>query len=64
MFYINSAINPILYNVMSSKFRDGFKRLFLVSNYAQIAKKYRTYYSIFCRAAAGVAAAAHTVPCT
>ncbi len=32
MFYINSAINPILYNVMSSKFRDGFKRLFLVSN--------------------------------
>ena len=29
MFYINSAINPILYNVMSSKFRDGFKRLIL-----------------------------------
>ena len=28
MFYINSAINPILYNVMSSKFRDGFKRVF------------------------------------
>lgn len=26
MYYINSAVNPILYNVMSSKFRDGFKR--------------------------------------
>lgn len=24
MFYINSAINPILYNVMSSKFRSAF----------------------------------------
>jgi len=29
MLYINSAINPILYNVMSSKFRDGFRRAFL-----------------------------------
>ena len=28
MFYINSAINPILYNIMSSKFRNGFKRVF------------------------------------
>ncbi|XP_039284959.1 growth hormone secretagogue receptor type 1-like isoform X2 [Nilaparvata lugens] len=27
MLYINSAMNPILYNLMSSKFRDGFKRL-------------------------------------
>ena len=27
MYYINSAVNPILYNVMSSKFRDGFKRV-------------------------------------
>jgi hypothetical protein len=27
MIYINSAINPILYNLMSSKFRDGFMRL-------------------------------------
>lgn len=27
MLYLNSAINPILYNLMSSKFRDGFSRL-------------------------------------
>lgn len=27
MLYINSALNPILYNLMSSKFRDGFRRL-------------------------------------
>ncbi|XP_014242111.1 growth hormone secretagogue receptor type 1-like isoform X1 [Cimex lectularius] len=27
MHYLNSAINPILYNLMSSKFRHGFKRL-------------------------------------
>jgi len=27
MTYINSAINPILYNLMSSKFRNGFLRL-------------------------------------
>ncbi|XP_066908508.1 growth hormone secretagogue receptor type 1-like isoform X2 [Halyomorpha halys] len=27
MHYLNSAINPILYNLMSSKFRQGFGRL-------------------------------------
>ncbi|KAL1137685.1 hypothetical protein AAG570_009381 [Ranatra chinensis] len=27
MVYLNSAINPILYNLMSSKFRDGFRKL-------------------------------------
>ncbi|XP_052562488.1 growth hormone secretagogue receptor type 1-like isoform X1 [Culex pipiens pallens] len=27
MFYLNSAVNPILYNLMSSKFRKGFLRL-------------------------------------
>jgi len=27
MFYLNSAGNPILYNLMSSKFRQGFLRL-------------------------------------
>ena len=27
MFYINSACNPILYNVFSTKFRNAFKKL-------------------------------------
>lgn len=27
MLYLNSAVNPILYNLMSTKFRDGFRRL-------------------------------------
>uniref|UniRef100_A0A1I8PJW2 G-protein coupled receptors family 1 profile domain-containing protein n=1 Tax=Stomoxys calcitrans TaxID=35570 RepID=A0A1I8PJW2_STOCA len=27
MFYLNSAINPILYNLMSTKFRKGFYKL-------------------------------------
>ncbi|KAH8346715.1 hypothetical protein KR084_008530 [Drosophila pseudotakahashii] len=27
MLYLNSAMNPILYNLMSTKFRRGFKRL-------------------------------------
>lgn len=27
MFYLNSAMNPILYNLMSSKFREGFVKL-------------------------------------
>lgn len=29
MLYLNSAINPILYNLMSSKFRKGFQKLCL-----------------------------------
>ena len=28
MVYLNSAVNPILYNLLSSKFRNGFLRLF------------------------------------
>lgn len=28
MWYLNSAVNPILYNLMSSKFRIGFVKLF------------------------------------
>lgn len=27
LLYLNSAVNPILYNLMSSKFRRGFRRL-------------------------------------
>jgi hypothetical protein len=27
MLYLNSAVNPILYNLMSSKFREGFRSL-------------------------------------
>lgn len=27
MFHINSAVNPILYNIISSKFRSGFLKL-------------------------------------
>ncbi|CRK89476.1 CLUMA_CG003214, isoform A [Clunio marinus] len=27
MWYLNSAMNPVLYNLMSSKFREGFVRL-------------------------------------
>jgi hypothetical protein len=27
MWYLNTAMNPILYNLMSSKFRDGFIKL-------------------------------------
>uniref|UniRef100_A0A8D9BJB6 Uncharacterized protein n=1 Tax=Cacopsylla melanoneura TaxID=428564 RepID=A0A8D9BJB6_9HEMI len=32
LIHINSAINPILYNLMSSKFRNGFYKLFFVNN--------------------------------
>nr|XP_024216454.1 growth hormone secretagogue receptor type 1-like [Halyomorpha halys] len=39
MFYINSAINPILYNLMSSKFRDGFRKLLGISNHGNFARK-------------------------
>lgn len=28
MLYLNSAVNPILYNLMSSKFRQGFRRVY------------------------------------
>ncbi|KAL1449990.1 hypothetical protein WDU94_002454 [Cyamophila willieti] len=32
LIHLNSAINPILYNLMSSKFRNGFYKLFLINN--------------------------------
>lgn len=35
MVYLNSAINPILYNLMSSKFRNGFLRLFGLKGFAR-----------------------------
>ncbi|XP_023311939.1 growth hormone secretagogue receptor type 1-like [Anoplophora glabripennis] len=38
MFHINSAVNPILYNVMSSKFRGGF---FKLCGLKSIRKRYR-----------------------
>lgn len=41
MFYLNSAINPILYNIMSSKFRGGFLRLCGI----KVRRKKRTSYS-------------------
>lgn len=31
MLYLNSAINPILYNLMSSKFREGFVKLLRIN---------------------------------
>ncbi|XP_053670639.1 thyrotropin-releasing hormone receptor-like [Anopheles nili] len=34
MLYLNSAVNPILYNLMSSKFRKGFLRLCSCSHWA------------------------------
>lgn len=41
MIYLNSAINPILYNIMSSKFRNGFLKLCGV----KVKRKKRFSYS-------------------
>ena len=41
MFYINSAINPILYNIMSSKFREGFRRVFYCVNWPLTPRRLR-----------------------
>lgn len=38
MWYLNSAINPILYNLMSSKFRKGFLRLFCLQHKRKLPK--------------------------
>lgn len=40
MHYLNSALNPILYNLMSSKFREGFLRL--LGCKSRIRKKHMT----------------------
>jgi thyrotropin-releasing hormone receptor len=42
MVYMNSAINPILYNAMSVKFRRAFKRLLYCGK-----KGESTYYTHF-----------------
>lgn len=45
MWYLNSAMNPILYNLMSSKFREGFvkllgcKPLMRVTSWSNTARK-------------------------
>ncbi|BES96644.1 ecdysis triggering hormone receptor [Nesidiocoris tenuis] len=39
MFYLNSAVNPILYNLMSSKFREGFRKLLGLQEMDPLARK-------------------------
>ncbi|KAF6209916.1 hypothetical protein GE061_015670 [Apolygus lucorum] len=39
MLYLNSAVNPILYNLMSSKFREGFRRLLGIQERDPLARK-------------------------
>ncbi|XP_076373356.1 QRFP-like peptide receptor [Tachypleus tridentatus] len=39
MFYVNSAVNPILYNVISSNFREGFMRLFDCTNTRRLLRQ-------------------------
>ncbi|KAG1658893.1 Thyrotropin-releasing hormone receptor [Nymphon striatum] len=41
MVYINSAINPVLYNAMSMKFRRAFKRVLSCGSQEQISSAYR-----------------------
>lgn len=43
MLYLNSAVNPILYNLMSSKFRDGFLLVCRLKNKHQL-KNFRRGY--------------------
>ncbi|KAK9889554.1 hypothetical protein WA026_006908 [Henosepilachna vigintioctopunctata] len=39
MFHLNSAVNPILYNIMSSKFRGGFVRVCGMKRFRKRFKK-------------------------
>ncbi|XP_072935957.1 growth hormone secretagogue receptor type 1-like isoform X2 [Epargyreus clarus] len=41
MLYLNSAINPILYNLMSSKFRDGFVKLLRINKLMRCGRNLR-----------------------
>lgn len=41
MLYLNSAINPILYNLMSSKFREGFMKLLRINKLMRCSRTLR-----------------------
>ncbi|XP_060806910.1 thyrotropin-releasing hormone receptor isoform X2 [Amyelois transitella] len=41
MLYLNSAINPILYNLMSSKFREGFVKLLKINKLMRCGRNLR-----------------------
>ncbi|CAH0763429.1 unnamed protein product [Diatraea saccharalis] len=41
MLYLNSAINPILYNLMSSKFREGFVKLLKINKLMRCSRNIR-----------------------
>ncbi|XP_026322851.1 QRFP-like peptide receptor isoform X1 [Hyposmocoma kahamanoa] len=41
MLYLNSAINPILYNLMSSKFREGFVKLLRINKLIKCSRAFR-----------------------
>lgn len=49
MLYLNSAINPILYNLMSSKFRKGFKKLFYCYCLFKICNRDQHKFNLFKR---------------
>nr|WLK83116.1 ecdysis triggering hormone receptor variant B [Plutella xylostella] len=41
MLYLNSAVNPILYNLMSSKFREGFVKLLRINKLMRCSRTLR-----------------------
>lgn len=47
MFYINSAINPILYNIMSSRFREGFRKVFHCVEWPLTPQRFRLATSTY-----------------
>jgi len=55
MVYINSAINPILYNLMSIKFRRAFRRLLLCGKRSSpdLAKTYTLISQAPCASVGG-----------